>query len=128
MRAEAGRDENAVERFLREARAVVALSTEHVAKVLDFGTLDNGAPYLVMEYLAGIDLGQMLRRDGPLAVTEAVGIILQACEALTSPSFDEGRLRRHLKCRAGRRRSRTPPPADRRPAAATPQLCPAMRM
>ena len=82
MRTASALQENAVERFLREARAAVALSTEHVAKVLDFGTLEGGAPYLVMEHLAGVDLGQMLRRDGPASVTVAVGLVLQTCEAI----------------------------------------------
>src|SRR2546421_606358 len=39
----------AVPRFLREAKAVVAIKSEHVAKVLDVGTFPSGAPYLVME-------------------------------------------------------------------------------
>src|SRR5579863_9701106 len=39
----------AVIRFLREARAAVKLRSEHVAKVLDVGTLESGAPYMVME-------------------------------------------------------------------------------
>src|SRR5262245_11156018 len=46
-------DAEAVERFLREARASSRLKGEHVAKVHDVGRLDNGAPYMVMEYLTG---------------------------------------------------------------------------
>ena len=46
----------AVPRFLREARAAARVQSEHVARVSDFGTLENGAPYLVMEYLEGEDL------------------------------------------------------------------------
>jgi serine/threonine protein kinase len=44
----------AVGRFLREARAAVRIMSEHVARVIDVGTLDNGAPYMVMEYLDGV--------------------------------------------------------------------------
>ena len=51
----------AAERFLREARAVVAIKSEHVARVLDIGELEGGEPYMVMEYLTGSDFGQMLR-------------------------------------------------------------------
>ena len=47
---------DAVDRFLREARAAVQIQSEHVARVLDVGTLDNGAPYMVMEFLEGKDL------------------------------------------------------------------------
>jgi len=82
IRAEAAQDANAVGRFLREARSAVALSNEHVTKVLDVGTLENGAPYMVMEYLAGVDLDQILDRDGPMAVADATDVVLQACEAI----------------------------------------------
>jgi serine/threonine protein kinase len=82
IRAEAAQDANAVGRFLREARSAVALSNEHVTKVLDVGTLENGAPYMVMEYLAGVDLDQILDRDGPMAIADATDVVLQACEAI----------------------------------------------
>ncbi|HEY2517050.1 MAG TPA: protein kinase [Polyangiaceae bacterium] len=70
------------ERFAREARAASKIRSEHVARVLDVGTLDCGTPYTVMEYLAGEDLGKTLRSRGALPVAEAVGYVLQACEAL----------------------------------------------
>jgi serine/threonine-protein kinase len=82
MRSAIAQDGNAAARFLREARAAVALTSQHAAKVIDVGTLDSGAPYMVMEYLAGVDLGEVLHRDGPLPVVEAVGAVLQACEAI----------------------------------------------
>jgi serine/threonine-protein kinase len=82
MRGQAAQEASAVSRFLREARAAVALSSDHVAKVIDVGTLEKGEPYIVMEYLAGVDLGHVLRTRGPLAVPEAVSAVLQACEAI----------------------------------------------
>lgn len=75
-------DRGAVARFHREARAVAALSSEHVAKVLDVGALDDGSPYIVLEYLAGVDLGALLQQSGPMTVGDAVGAVVQACEAL----------------------------------------------
>src|SRR4051812_30874641 len=75
-------DEEAVARFLREARASVRIRSEHVAKVLDVGTLDNGAPYMVMEFLDGRDLAAELEDREKLPITEAVDYILQICEAL----------------------------------------------
>lgn len=72
----------AVERFLREARAAARLKSEHVAKVVDVGTLETLAPYMVMEHLAGSDLRELLRKRGPLPVDEAVTYVLQACDAL----------------------------------------------
>src|SRR5215471_19269613 len=74
--------DEAVRRFLREARAAARLKSEHIARVLDVSTLDTGEPYMVMEYLEGVDLGQMLRRQGPMPISSAVGLVLQACEAI----------------------------------------------
>jgi serine/threonine-protein kinase len=72
----------AVSRFAREARAAVKIKGEHVARVSDVGTLENGAPYMVMEYLDGIDLADWLKQRGPLPVEQAVEFLLQACEAI----------------------------------------------
>src|SRR6266852_3372831 len=72
----------AVARFAREARAAVKIKSEHVARVIDVGTLETGAPYMVMEYLDGGDLSQVLASRGPLPVEEAVEYVLQACEAI----------------------------------------------
>lgn len=72
----------AVERFAREARAAVKIKSEHVARVSDVGTLDNGSPYMVMEYLHGEDLAAWVRRNGAMAVPDAIEFLLQACEAI----------------------------------------------
>ena len=69
-------------RFLREARAAARLKGEHIARATDFGVLDSGAPYIVLEYLEGCDLGAYLRTNGRLVTPEAVGYVLQACEGI----------------------------------------------
>jgi len=69
-----------VQRFLREAQAAVRLKSEHVARVIDVGTLENGAPYIVLEYLDGKDLSELARQQ--LTIGQIVDLILQACEAL----------------------------------------------
>jgi len=71
-------------RFLREAQAAVRIKSPHVARVTDVGTLDNGAPYMVMEFLEGQDLGSLLDLEGPLGVETAVVFALQACEAVAA--------------------------------------------
>ncbi len=71
-----------VERFLREARAAVKLKSEHVAKVLDVGRLDSGAPFIVMEYLEGKDLSQHLKSEGPVSVERALGWMIHICDAV----------------------------------------------
>src|SRR5664279_3722424 len=72
----------AVERFAREARAAVKIKSEHVARVSDVGTLENGSPYMVMEYLEGTDLSDLVQRQGAMSVEDAVESLLQACEAI----------------------------------------------
>jgi len=79
---EIAKREDAAERFKREARAAVKIKSEHVARVRDVGTTDDGVPYMVMEYLEGHDLGEELRMRGPLPVAEAVRFLLEACEAV----------------------------------------------
>jgi len=82
VRDDALGNDDAVARFLREARAAVKLRSEHAAKVLDVGTLDSGAPYMVMEYLEGSDLAAVLNEQGPLPVELVAEYIAQACEAV----------------------------------------------
>lgn len=73
---------DAVERFLREARAAVKVKGEHVCRVLDFGRLETGEPYIVMEYLEGTDLSRLVQRSGVQKFTAAVGWLIEACDAL----------------------------------------------
>ncbi|HEX3851243.1 MAG TPA: protein kinase, partial [Polyangiaceae bacterium] len=71
----------ATARFIREARAAVRISSEHVARVTDVGRLENGAPYMVMEYLEGVDLGEHVK-GAHLPIESAADFVLQACEAI----------------------------------------------
>jgi serine/threonine protein kinase len=78
------RNREVVSRFAREARAAVKIKSEHVARVSDVGTLENGAPYMVMEFLEGGDLAAWLEQRGPLPVDQAVDFVLQACVGVAS--------------------------------------------
>jgi len=71
-----------VARFIREARAAVRIKSEHVARVSDVGTLENGSPYMVMEYLEGTDLSDLVQKRGAMSVEDAVESLLQASEAI----------------------------------------------
>ncbi len=73
---------DAVARFMREARAAVKIKSEHVARVSDVGVLEDGTPYIVMEFLEGLDLAAWLYERGPLPAAQAVEFVLQACEAI----------------------------------------------
>jgi eukaryotic-like serine/threonine-protein kinase len=70
------------ERFLREARAAVRLKSEHVARVLDVGTLETGEPFQVMELLEGCDLSALMKQQRPVRIADAAEYVLQACEAI----------------------------------------------
>ncbi len=70
------------ERFLREAKAAATLRSEHVARVSDVGTFPDGTPFMVLEYLDGQDLGDLVERTGALRVALAVDYVLQACDAV----------------------------------------------
>ncbi|MGC4086609.1 MAG: protein kinase [Polyangiaceae bacterium] len=76
------RNPEAVARFLREARSSARITGEHVARVIDVATHDDGTPYMVMEYLSGRDLALELEERRYFPVNEAVTYVLQACEAL----------------------------------------------
>jgi eukaryotic-like serine/threonine-protein kinase len=75
-------DGDVIERFLREGRAATRIKSEHVVRVFDVGKHEAGAPYLVLEFLEGHNLDDVLRMWGPLPVPTAVDWVLQAAEAI----------------------------------------------
>jgi hypothetical protein len=77
---ELAQNPNIVARFLREAKAVATLRTEHVCRVFDVGRLDSGSPFIVMEMLDGADLGAAAMKGVPMTI--AVEYVIQACVAL----------------------------------------------
>lgn len=83
-------------RFLREGQAAAALSSDHVVRIHDVGTLDSGEPFMVMELLRGEDLGKLLVRRGPAPVPVAVDYVLQACHAVAE-AHSSGIVHRDLK-------------------------------
>jgi serine/threonine-protein kinase len=85
-----------VERFLREGRAATRIKSEHVVRVFDVGRLENGAPFLVLEYLEGNDLDEVLRQWGPLPVSTAIDWVSQAMEAIAE-AHTHGIVHRDLK-------------------------------
>ncbi len=85
------------ERFAREAKAAAKLESEHVARAIDFGFLDDdGPPFMVLELLEGENLAERLARVGPLDPEPLAELVLQACEALRE-AHREGIVHRDLK-------------------------------
>lgn len=71
-----------VARFRREARAMSHLSHPNTARVFLYGQLDDGACYIVMEFMEGLNVAQLVRAEGPMDVARAVSIMIQVCGAL----------------------------------------------
>ncbi|MBI3205936.1 MAG: serine/threonine protein kinase [Myxococcales bacterium] len=95
LSAQGAENANVVARFMREAKAAVKISSEHVAKVIEVGRLEGGAPYIVMELLDGCDLSDEVAK-GPLPVEAALDYVLQACEAIAE-AHARGIVHRDLK-------------------------------
>ena len=74
----ASQDPDRVKRFSREAWAAAKIKSDHVVRVLDIAAMDDGTPYLVLEYLEGEDLELVLQKNGPVSVQVAVDYVLQA--------------------------------------------------
>ncbi len=71
-----------IAKFRREAKVLAKLGSEHVARILDVGLLIDGSSYLVRQYLEGKGLTDYIRERRMLPVDEAIGLILQATEAV----------------------------------------------
>lgn len=82
LRRDHSRDAEAVQRFLREAKATAAIASPHVVGVTDFGVSADGRPFLVMELIEGTDLERVLERRGRLPTDEAVGLALDVLAGL----------------------------------------------
>ncbi|WP_437798130.1 serine/threonine-protein kinase [Sorangium sp. So ce693] len=85
-----------VSRFRREARAMSHLTHPNTVKVLLYGELEDGSLYIVMEYLEGKNLNQVVRKEGPLPVERAIPVLIQVCGALQEAHI-QGIVHRDLK-------------------------------
>ncbi|HJL31613.1 MAG TPA: serine/threonine-protein kinase, partial [Polyangiaceae bacterium LLY-WYZ-15_(1-7)] len=95
LHGELARDRNTVKRFQREAEAASRLSHPNTVQVFDFGR-SEGLMYLVMEYLEGRDLGQLIRDGGPLEFARAARLCAQVC-ASVAEAHAQGIVHRDLK-------------------------------
>jgi serine/threonine-protein kinase len=96
MLPDAAANLSVAERFVREAKAAGKLKSEHICRVTDYGKLETGAPYIVMELMEGQDLAGLLLRRGALPVAEMVGYMMQALEGLAD-AHANGIIHRDLK-------------------------------
>lgn len=89
-------DGEAIARFEREARAAASIRHQNVVGVTDFGQTQDGVFFLVMEYVEGETLYQLLRREGTVSPQRAAGIMRQVVAGVEA-AHDEGILHRDLK-------------------------------
>ncbi|HEX5661011.1 MAG TPA: serine/threonine-protein kinase [Polyangiales bacterium] len=85
----------AVERFLREAQSAASIGHPNIIDILDFGE-SEGKPYLVMEYLRGRSLAEVLHSEGPQSIQHACVVATHALAGLQA-AHDRGILHRDLK-------------------------------
>ena len=86
----------AIARFEREARTAASIQHHNVIAVTDFGKSEEGAFFLVMEYVEGESLYQLLRREGTVTVQRALSLLRQVSAGVEA-AHDEGILHRDLK-------------------------------
>ena len=96
LRPSLAADEKIVARFSREARAASRISHPNALSVTDFGEDENGIVFLVMEFLSGKTLKEVIREEGPMPLSRVTGIMLQIGGALEA-AHAQGVVHRDLK-------------------------------
>jgi eukaryotic-like serine/threonine-protein kinase len=89
-------DERSVQRFQQEARAMSVLTHPNLIQIADFGMMEDGTPYFVMEYLEGISLQEYVRKNGPMPIELALPVFSQIADALEH-AHSKGVIHRDLK-------------------------------
>ena len=82
LHPELSHNRSIVDRFFNEAKATSAIRHPGIVEVFDFGYLESGAAFLIMEFLEGEPLSRYLKRRGRLPEADAAALIRGMCSAL----------------------------------------------
>ncbi|HEY9714912.1 MAG TPA: serine/threonine-protein kinase, partial [Chroococcales cyanobacterium] len=96
LQAQLVEDQTSIKRFQQEAKAASCLTHPNVITVYDFGIAPTGQPYLVMDFLEGESLIDIIKRDNHVEVSRVLNLFIQACDALEH-AHQKGVLHRDLK-------------------------------
>ncbi len=96
LEAEKSDRENSARRFLSEAQLLSSFEHENIVRFLSFGTLKDGRPYMVLEYLEGKTLAEIIASEGFVDSQRALRIFIQVCKALEY-AHSRGILHRDIK-------------------------------
>ena len=83
LKQEFAADPEVGERFMREARTMARLKHPRAAMIFDAGRLADGRPFIVMEYVEGATLAEVLSREGTFAPARAVEVTAEICDVLS---------------------------------------------
>jgi DNA-binding NarL/FixJ family response regulator/tRNA A-37 threonylcarbamoyl transferase component Bud32 len=84
LRAETAEDKLSLRCFQREATAIALIQHPNIVTVYDFGITKMGEPYLLMEYIDGVDLCDLILEHGRLSLAHALSLCLQVCDGLSA--------------------------------------------
>lgn len=82
LRRDVCKNEEIMTRFRQEAQSATAIGNQHIIDISDFGTLPDGSTYFIMEYLDGVDLGELIDRKGKLDPGVVLHVTMQLCRGL----------------------------------------------
>lgn len=88
--------EQSRERFRQEAQAVSQIDHANVVRIFDFGISEDNRPFIVMDFLDGVSLGDLIKASGPLELSRAISLFIQICDALAY-AHNKGVIHRDLK-------------------------------
>ncbi len=90
-------DQTSIKRFRQEAQAASCLQHKNVITMYNYGISNSGQPFIVMDYLEGHSLSDVIKRENHLSSLRSANIFIQACDALAH-AHQKGVLHRDLKC------------------------------